>query len=314
MKLRLRFPRLTPFLAGAAAVVLLPMTSIPVMAEYTRHCDAEVRIVPQNASQTYLVYSFSVHKTVDHYAQVNQARRDAWAQIVSCLRDHWDEREGDTSPRRCTNQYRTEFHGYPFGSLKDEMTRAMCNANLGVPNMTVGVELYITGDTGCTLGGSQDPIMIGQNERIVCMQPSMEPRSGDGDEPGAGGVADDEAAEPPPIGDGGGSEPVDRVEDEPPADEGTDAGTDEGAVEDDALPAAATYLPLPNTRLPGNDLYLIELDAPNWMLCRQACTEDERCGAWTYRKPNAGSGPICLIKSRAGLPVPDTCCRSGVKQ
>jgi hypothetical protein len=221
------------------------------------------------------------------------------------MRDHWAERSVDGVPRRCTDQFRIEFRGYPFRNLEDEMTRAMCNANLGVPNMTIGVELHISGQTGCYFGGDHDPVVIAQNVRIVCAQPSLDDGSDDRDEPAIGDGGGDGAAEPPAIGDAGGWERVDRDEDEPPADE---------PPGDDAPPATARYLPLPNVRLPGNDLYLIELGAPNWMLCRQACTEDDRCGAWTYRQPSAGSGPICLIKSRAGVPIPDTCCRSGVKQ
>ena len=97
--------------------------------------------------------------------------------------------------------------------------------------------------------------------------------------------------------------------------EGCDAaGGAEPAPGADSPPATARYIPLPGVRLPGNDLYVLELAAPNWMLCRQACTDDENCGAWTYRAPNAGSGPLCLIKSRAGLPIPDACCRSGIRQ
>lgn len=279
---------------GAVLVAAFAAATVaaPAMADYTRHCSAEVRFIPQNASQTYLVYNFSVHKTVDLYAQVNQARRDARAQIIRCLRDHWAERGVDGVPRRCTDQFRTEFRGYPFRNLEDETRRAMCNANLGVPNMTIGVELHISGQTGCYFGGDHDPVVIAQNVRIVCVQPSLDDGSDDRDEP-------------PAIGDAGGWERVDRDEDEPPAD---------APPADDAAPATASYLPLPNIRLPGNDLYLIELSAPNWLLCRQACTEDARCGAWTYRKPNASAGPICLIKSRAGVPIPDPCCRSGVKQ
>ena len=57
-------------------------------------------------------------------------------------------------------------------------------------------------------------------------------------------------------------------------------------------PAAAAGRWLPAIRLPGNDLYLIEIDAPNWLLCRMACTEDSRCGAWTYRGPTPPPAPL----------------------
>lgn len=303
--------------AGVAGAVLAGLSLIggPAMADYTRGCSAEVRFVPQNASQTYLVYTFSVHKTVDLRMQVNQGRRAARGEIINCLRDHWAARNDESPPPRCTDRPRIDFRGYPFMNLEREMTRAMCNANLGVRNMTIGIELHISGNTGCHFGGTHDPVTIAQNVRIVCLQTI----------PGGGGApaeeeGEDEAASPPPIGDGGGWERVDRDEDAPPADEppADEPPVDEPPADeppaDEAPPASARYLPLPNIRLPGNDLYLVELDAPNWLLCRQACTEDARCGAWTYRAPNAASGPLCLIKSRAGVPIPDTCCRSGVKQ
>jgi len=76
-------------------------------------------------------------------------------------------------------------------------------------------------------------------------------------------------------------------------------------------PATASYQLLPVFRLPGNDLYMLGAGdgIGDWMDCRQACTSDERCGAWTYRAPTNR----CLIKSRAGVPIPDGCCRSGIK-
>ncbi len=97
----------------------------------------------------------------------------------------------------------------------------------------------------------------------------------------------------------------------------TDAEAEPAAEEhpaDDGLPATASYNLLPIMRLPGNDLRMIEMSSPNWMLCRQACTDDTRCKAYTYRAPNANSGPICLLKSGVGMRIPDPCCQSGVKR
>ncbi len=102
------------------------------------------------------------------------------------------------------------------------------------------------------------------------------------------------------------------AEAEEPADSGLPAEAEEST--DDGLPATASYRLLPVMRLPGNDLRLIEMSSPNWMLCRQACTDDEQCRAFTYRAPNASSGPICLLKSGVGMRIPDPCCQSGVKQ
>ena len=174
---------------------------------------------------------------------------------------------------------------YPFDHLGQDLTAALCAANPDVTSLTISVELRISGETGC--GG--DPVPIANNVRINCSGPI-----GDG---GASEVFDDDQ---PAIGDDGSWECV-----------GDDC--EGGAAPADAPPAVATYRPLPFIRLPGNDLRLIEMSAPNWLLCRQACTEDARCGAWTYRSPTAESGPVCLLKSRAGVIIPDPCCRSGVK-
>lgn len=86
----------------------------------------------------------------------------------------------------------------------------------------------------------------------------------------------------------------------------------EGCDGDDAPPASASYQLLPVFRLPGNDLYMLDAGdgMHGWMDCRQACTEDARCGAWTWRAPSGQ----CLIKSRAGIPIPDPCCQSGIKR
>jgi hypothetical protein len=102
------------------------------------------------------------------------------------------------------------------------------------------------------------------------------------------------------------------AEAEQPADDGMPAEAEQPAEGDQ--PATASYRLLPSIRLPGNDLRLIEMSSPNWMLCRQACTDDESCRAFTYRAPNANSGPICLLKSGVGMQIPGTCCQSGVKQ
>jgi PAN domain len=290
-------------LAGAALLAL----AAPVAAAETRHCNVEVRLVPQNASQTWRSFEFSVQKTVDSLLQVNQARRDARGRAIQCIRDHWADRESGLLPTKCTDTARFHIVDYPFGHIRLDVNRALCEANPDISGpMYLTIELHISGNDGCYFGGSHDPVVIASNQRILCLRPSEARPSTDEPPP-----AEDPAAEaPPPIGDAGGWDCVGEGCD---GDDGPGAEPEDEA-DDAAPPAAASYLPLPAIRLPGNDLYLIELDAPNWMLCRQACTDDARCGAWTYRNPTGASGPICLIKSRAGVPIPDPCCRSGIKQ
>ncbi|MCI2398891.1 PAN domain-containing protein [Aliiroseovarius subalbicans] len=291
----------TPISKRASALItglLAGMLSLPAfgpaLADYTRQCNAELLVAPQNASQTYVTYDFTVRKTVDLYAQVNQARREARSRIIQCLTDHFDEAEVEGRPRACMNLESVEVVNYPFTTLHADLTDALCAANPDEDSLLVRADLYLTGNEGCVASGSREHVEITQNYPIDCTTPI-----------GDGGM--DEAVEDEPtIGDAGDWECVG---------EGCDGTTEEDPEpEEDTSPATATYVPLPSVRLPGNDLYLLELDAPNWMLCRQACTEDTRCGAWTYRKPNDRSGPICLLKSRAGIPIPDGCCRSGIKR
>lgn len=285
--------------------VALVAAPLPLLADETRHCNVEVVFRPQNASQSWRSFNFSVHKTVGSLLQVNQARRAARGEAIRCLRDHWAEGLTGVLPPRCEDHGNVDFVGYPFTNVVFQANQALCEANPDVSgNLYFTVELNITGNDGCHFGGTHDPVIIATNQRAICLHAEES-------EPAPPPPTEEEEAEaPPPIGEGGGWECVG---------EGCDGSDEaepeaEAEPEDDGLPATARYLPLPNFRLPGHDLYLVELDAPNWMLCRQACTDDARCGAWTYRPPAGGGGAVCLIKSRAGVPIPDPGFRSGIKQ
>jgi hypothetical protein len=78
--------------------------------------------------------------------------------------------------------------------------------------------------------------------------------------------------------------------------------------------------PLPNIRLPGNDLLdipLAERQVETWQQCWSKCDANNNCLAWTFRAANTpGTGPhaLCLQKSGEGAHVSDTCCQSGVKE
>jgi len=299
-------PRLCgrPSLAALAIAASAALALAGGATAETRSCAGSLEIRPQNEAMTYLRYDFAFHKEVRLPHEYNNARRDSRARMLSCVRQHWANPEIAIPPDDCTHGREGnriyEVRNYPFGNLEEELTERLCAVNPEAETILVTVNLTITGERGCVESGSSDTINIVRNFPVNCAAPI-----GDG--------GSDEAAEaPPPIGDAGGWECVGEgcdgdapPADEPPADD---------PPEDDAPPATATYQPLPAIRLPGNDLYMIELDAPNWLLCRQACTDDARCGAWTYRNPTARSGPLCLIKSRAGLPIPDFCCRSGIKR
>jgi len=279
-------------MAGAALLTI----ATPVAADYTRSCNGTLTLTPQNPSMTYLQYDFSVGKTVRYFAQVNEARRDARARMLSCVRSHWSMPDAVGRPDDCLGIRDYQLRGYPFHSLEPEVTDALCAANPDADTIVIRVDLTITGDTGCVTSGTRDTITILRNFSLHCAAPI-----------GDGGADEAHEAEPGPIGDGGDWECVGEgcVPSDAPA-------TEPEPEEEEAPPAIASYQLLPLIRLPGNDLYMLGAGdgITDWMDCRQACTEDDRCGAWTYRAPTTR----CLIKSRPGLPIPDGCCRSGIKQ
>lgn len=283
---------LTTFCAAALLALAAPL------AAETRHCNAKLVFTPQNSTQTWVSFDYSVFKTVDG-VRYNGARAAASDRIIACTRAHWEGRDSDTRPEVCTNGGGFEFRGYPFENLMQDVTDELCAANPGVDVMRVTVEYEISGQKRCTLNiGQPDRRTIAESVAIDCRPPI-----------GDGGA--DEAYEPPaPIGEGGGWECVGEGCDsgEPSASEapGDEAPGGEGP------PASASYALLPLIRLPGNDLYMLDSgDGVNdWLDCRQACTEDPNCRAFTYQ----GVARRCLIKSGAGLHVPALNHQSGIKR
>jgi hypothetical protein len=74
--------------------------------------------------------------------------------------------------------------------------------------------------------------------------------------------------------------------------------------------------PLPGIRLPGNDISVTATPGEDWRACQQRCEDSAACQAWTWRDAGTsgpGSPEACLLKSRAGTRVSDTCCHSGIK-
>ena len=77
---------------------------------------------------------------------------------------------------------------------------------------------------------------------------------------------------------------------------------------------SVTFNVLPNIRLPGNDIGVIDVPDGNWQACQHACSVNSACRAWTYRNRYQGVNSVCLLKNAAGMPIPDLCCRSGIRQ
>jgi hypothetical protein len=67
-----------------------------------------------------------------------------------------------------------------------------------------------------------------------------------------------------------------------------------------------------NTDRPGSDYRNFDLPSPNYNLCERACSDDDRCKAWTYVNPGV-QGPTarCWLKTTVPPAVASTCCVSG---
>jgi hypothetical protein len=157
--------------------------------------------------------------------------------------------------------------------------------------------MTISGNTGC--GGDNNAwlVEIGHGHTIQC--------------PGAIGEGSGfENVEPPPPTPG-------RVPPPPPTPEPAPAPPPPPSPPPAPAPPpglGASFQVLPNFRLPGNDLGAIDVPDGNWLACQQACSANDACQAWTYRDWFLGTSSVCLLKSAVSVPVPDTCCRSGIRQ
>jgi hypothetical protein len=300
------------------------LLSSTAMADITRHCNAEVRIT-EYGSPDAAIFHFTVHGNSSRTrAFANSLRNAIRNRIQYCMRDHWHIRNNSHPPRTCedgaSRMFSYDFIDYPFNNMNEDVIRAMCPEPLppGSDPLVKHVDIMLTvsGKMNCDRTAS-----IARNVAITCPQAVVTLERIDSQLQPAGSSNEPAVSnEQPVIGDGGGFECVGAgcggaapaTEEEPPVEEAEEPAAEEQPA-DDGLPATASYNLLPHTRLPGNDLRLIEMSSPNWMLCRQACTDDERCRAFTYRAPNANSGPLCLLKSRGGIQIPGTCCQSGIK-
>jgi hypothetical protein len=69
-----------------------------------------------------------------------------------------------------------------------------------------------------------------------------------------------------------------------------------------------------NRDRPGKDYKRFEMPVAQAVLCQQACSNENKCRAWTYVKPGIqGTAARCWLKNDVpGAKVSD-CCVSGVK-
>ena len=263
---------------GAAAVALVFAAASPAAADYRRSCRAALEIRPAGSSTAIEAYQWRVYNTVTWYHEVNEARREARRAIVTCVESHWDARDDGSAPHACQTRGSLEFDDYPFTHLAGQLRDDLCRATDEV-RLDVDLVLFIDGERGCVVdGGNINPatrVDIASGYRINC-----------------------------PIPEGGGWECVG---------EGCDGDGDEP----DERSVMPDRPPLPNVRLPGNDIGGAWTPGQGWQTCWQMCEDNPACGAWTFRAEGTsgpGSQAGCLLKSTAGVQVPDPCCQSGIKR
>lgn len=286
----------------AAAASLLFGAVQPAQADYTRSCRAWLEVRPAGESTAIESYEWRVYNTVTLFAQVNEARREARRAIVTCMRTHWDERDGDSAPYACQSHGSLEVRGYPFADLTDQLRDDLCGAT-GETRLDLDLVLFIDGETGCVVdGGHLNPatrVDITEGFRINCPIPE----GGGWDCVGEGCDGEEAEDEGEGIPEGGDWECVGEGCD------GDDA-EDAGGVPD----PTALYRIFSNIRLPGRDIGLVDVADGDWPACAAACAANDACHAWTYRNMYRGVSSVCLLKSGAGVPIPDPCCRSGVER
>ncbi|MBI2373640.1 MAG: PAN domain-containing protein [Deltaproteobacteria bacterium] len=69
----------------------------------------------------------------------------------------------------------------------------------------------------------------------------------------------------------------------------------------------------PGIDRPGSDYRSFDLEKPEAALCKDACTAEAKCVAFTYVNPGVqGPMPRCWLKNAIPATVPNACCVSGV--
>lgn len=312
--------RIAWLVLGAALVAA--MAAPPADAgEYRRRCDARYVVTLPGTEPLRLDFRMLVTMDVAYTSRnMHQIRRLAFQKIEACVTEH--ARSSDL-PSACQDWSGTYARGgpliydmqdYPLGrtSFSADIVRAFCDAHPSASG-TLNVYAEVWGDYGC-FGNEYSPgahgIVEGATERIDLANNripfgcagagSSEPAQSFGE------GSQFEAVEPPAqsFGEGSRFEAV-----EPPREEG---GSEPAPPP--VPPPAADFRLMPNIRLPGSDMGVIDVADGDWQACQAACAANVGCAAYTYRDRFQGVASVCLLKNAAGMQIPDTCCRSGIKQ
>jgi hypothetical protein len=130
-------------LAIATGALMLPTVWSDAASAVTRSCAAEYHFIPTNFD------GFAVSRPFRAEAQAlgpNTARRHAYDKIMSCITQHWTSSSPEW-PVSCRPV--NGVHDYPFRRLETDVPAAVCAANPGHSEITVRVEIQVTGNTGC---------------------------------------------------------------------------------------------------------------------------------------------------------------------
>lgn len=155
-------------------VGVLTLLSSPIEA-VTRACNAHYFAEPTSIDgrtvRLPVNSNFTGRGTTSIYAPTT-ARKKARANIVECIRAHWQTRTGGIIPNLCTHI--NQIYNYDLNYIEASLTNRICTANPGHRYITARVGAIIRGDRGCekrTRGTSYiDPEveMLTQAIRFTC--------------------------------------------------------------------------------------------------------------------------------------------------
>lgn len=214
-----------------------------------------------------------------------------------CATEHWESQLRAPPPEVCHEEPHDSMQnfvvGYPMvANLHAEVTRRLRAANPERDSVNSDIHFHIAGHEGCTRYHPCDTQLWVSGYQFDC------PPSGGGGAPGPAPVlpgAEDPAPPPPPS---------------PPGDPAPPPPSPPSEPED----PTALFRIFNNVRLPGHDIGTVDVADGDWQACARACAGMAGCHAWTYRDVYRGVSSVCLLKSAAGTPIPDPCCRSGVER
>ncbi|PIV74139.1 MAG: hypothetical protein COW55_10380 [Rhodobacteraceae bacterium CG17_big_fil_post_rev_8_21_14_2_50_65_11] len=283
---------LTLALIGGAAVA-----HDPPGTSTGRSCDVWWQFTPTFRDGTEVKISFSAHGHAPVFAH-NLARVAAANVAWQCATEHWESQLQTPPPEVCDEEPHDSMRdfvvGYPMvPDLHSEVTRRLCAANPGRDSVNTDIHFHIAGHEGCTRYHPWDTQIWVSGYRFDC------PPSGSGS---GGGGAPAPAPPPPPSPPSDPATPSDAAPPPPPS------------PPSDPEDPTALFRIFTNVRLPGHDIGTVDIADGDWQACARVCAGMAGCHAWTYRDVYRGVSSVCLLKSAAGLPIPDPCCRSGIER